>query len=323
MPKLNILLDKSAGDKIDSIKQPIGGKMRKVFESTPIVNDKGKVTGMTSAYESAKAAFDAAAKAAGDDLAKFEHSADAFRIVESESTDEAGNITRTYGDFDPDMRAVVAVVGARERDKAGKMESGIRGLVLFPMPSTNAFVSQAEAWLSKVVEKEAAHVAFRALRNSTTTEEFAAAGEGMPTDVESFVAQYQGGDGLDTDTFDAVWTPLRNGIKEAMPKLYTLLPQKQEVLKSIRSAAYAKDEHPELESKGVFVYLANLAIGGAESYKDAEGNPAPMDASAIKEWLESRETTVLATRKVDKDFSILENLDLGFGEGEEGEEEAA
>ena len=281
MTKINGLLDKNASDQIDAIKAPLGGKVRKIFDS----------------YKDAKAAFDKAAAAAGDSIPTHAAPKELFQ---------------------DGINACVAVVGMRQRVGA-KMESGIRGLVLFAMPSVDAFVSEAGEWIQKIVEKEAAHVAFRRLRNAETTEEMESAFAEMPADVNAYVTQYTG-DGLDTDAFDAIWSPMRAALKESMPALASLLPQKGEVLKSIRSAAYARDEHPELEEKGVFVFLGKSAINGCAGFKDAEGNDAPIDASAIVEWLAKRDELVLATRKPqEKDFSQLAGLDLGLGaETDEG-----
>jgi hypothetical protein len=253
--------------------------MRRVYES----------------YADAKAAFDAAAAIAKPlNLGAFEADPEAF--ADSENT-----------------LAAVAVVGSRDRNAAGKMESGIRAVVLFPMPTAAAFVAGAESWIAKIVEKEAAHVAFRNLRNAESMEELAAAAQAMPTDVATYVAEHaRGGEGLDTDAFDTVWNPLRKMLKEAMPELVDLLPQKGEVLKAIRSKSYAESEHNALEARGVFIYLGNMLVKAAEGWTDEKGESDPIDATAIKDWLAERDT--LEIKKpvaTEKDFSVLANLNLG------------
>lgn len=262
-------------EKTDAIQAAIGGKMRNTFKT----------------LEEAKAAFEKGkALAAAESLPCFAHA------------DEA---------FSDGMVPAVAIVGARKRVAGGKMESGIKGVVMFPIPSTESFYELAQAWVAKIVEKEAAHVAFRRLRNAESSEELEQAAGAMPLDVASYVAEHaRGGEGLDTDTFDTVWTPIRKHLKDAMPGLVALLPQKAEVLKAIRSEAYAKAEQGPLEAKGVFVYLANLIIQAAEAWTaGASQEAAPLDTSAIKGWLEERGTLDLRT---EKDYSELDKLDLGF-----------
>lgn len=295
--KVAVLTDEAA---VDSIKKAAtGGKMRNVHDS-----------------------FDAAIAAFQKGAAECEkHGVPAlFNPALFFTTDSDGNV-QTDDNGNPVMldtaaesRFAVAVVGAREK-VGNKIESGIRALVIFPIPTLAQFIASGEAWLNKIAEKEAAHVAFRSLRQAVTLGELEAANASMPFDVEGYIASYNSGDGLDTETLDAVWSDVRKFIKSEAAALYGVMPAKQEVIKSIRSASYAMQEHPELEKRGMFVnVIAALVIRAAESWKDNDGNPTPLDASAIQDWIENRDTTHIAQRQVaEKDFSALDGFDLNLG----------
>lgn len=217
---------------------------------------------------------------------------------------------------------ILAYVGGRAESASNKDKNivGIKGVAIYPQPPLASFIDSEEGktFLSKIVEKEAALVAFRNFRESATLYEFQQGVSKVASSVSALIADSQrGGNGLDTETFDALWSDMRTALKQQMPALVALFPSKQEVIKAIRSASYAKSEHEALESKGVFVWLANVLIQAAESNTDAKTNePNPMDASAIKSWLEGRESLNL-TKAESKpaDFSVLDSIQLpGFAE---------
>jgi len=304
MVNLQIVKDEKT---VEAIKKAIGGSraaMRNVFVDRPESKDEaGNVTvEAATSYELAKSAFDAAAAIARE-----------AGIIAMECpleiTNDAGEITsRPY----EGMLATVAVVGARDRDKAtGKMESGIRAVVLFPLPSLSAYldplgidpvdVAAEEAkpdgspvkWLAKLAEKESAHVAFRKLRQADSTEEFEAAFKGMPRTVEQFIAEYAGAESVDTEVFDDLWSDakaLLNG--KGMSGLVGLFPPKAEFIKCLRSKAYALDstkKNEELEKAGAFVYVGKVVIALAAANKNEAGESDPLDASAVEEWLAKRD----------------------------------
>ena len=306
---LNVITDST---KVEAIKKAIGGskqEMRVLFAD----------------IESAEKTFIAATKEAGD-------SVPALRpmrpiMAEVDILNDKGKPTgekrqEPTGEYEPDdsvfdgMQIAVAVVGARKKnDSTGKMDSGVKAVVMFPIPSTETFLKSEAGtdWVAKVIEKEAAHVAFRGLRNSETIEEIRAEFDSMPRDVDTFVTSARG-EGLDTDTFDAAWLPLRAQIKAEAPELADMLPTKAEVLRAIRSKAYAEQSQEELESNGVFVWLGKSLIAFADNWKDEKGELAPLDSSAIKEWIEGRDTLDLSKAEKPKDFSALASLKekLGF-----------
>lgn len=295
--KVEILTDESA---INAIKKAAtGGRMRNVHDK----------------FESAAAAFQK-----GQEECEKHGVRALFNPKLFFRTDESGEVI-TDDDGNPQMldsmadsRFAVAVIGARQKNAKGQTEPGIRGLIMFPIPTLAAFIANGESWLAKIAEKEAAHVAFRNLRNATTNAELDAAVDSMPNDVDGFIASYNSGDGLDTETIDAVWSDVRKYIKSEAPQLYGLMPPKAEIIKAIRSASYARQEHPELESRGLFVNVfAALVMKAGEGWKDSDGNADPLDTSAIQEWIDNRETTNIAQRQAaEKDFSALDSLDLGI-----------
>lgn len=273
-------------DAISAIKKAVGGgkeSMRTVYVE----------------LEKAKAAFNAAkAIAEAEGVAAF---AQADELLTGEG-----------------MLPVVAVVGVRERnEKTGKFDSGIRSVIMFAMPTANAFIGHNEtsqAWVEKIIEKEAAHVFFRRLRNADSAESLSAAFDGSPHDVDTYVAEYVG-EGLDTDAFDAIWPGFRKLLTEKLPALVKLLPGKGEVLKAIRSKIYAEGdaELSPLEAQGIFKFIAESMIKAGQSATNAAGELDPIDTSSIESWLAERDTfTYREAPKAEKDFSVLSGLNLGI-----------
>jgi hypothetical protein len=223
--------------------------------------------------------------------------------------------------FAPGFSACVALVGSKDPDTAtGKRVQGIKAVLLFPLPTMEAFLgleslpedANAEAlrWMRKITEKEAAHVAFRSVRECDTVEEFEAMAATIPTDINAYViAHERGGDGIDLTAFNAVWTEFRAALKEQMPALVEALPSKQEVIKAIRSAPYALRTYEGLEKRGVFLFLGKKLIEACESNEDETGNAAPIDASSIEEIIADRAE---ADPYKAVDYSKLDNLDLGI-----------
>lgn len=214
-------------------------------------------------------------------------------------------------------KVVLAYVGGRVTTKAkgeDKNLVGIKGIVIYPMPTLESIINSEDGakWIEKTAEKEIALVAFRNFREAATLFAFEQGVDKVASTVSALVADAErGGNGLDTDTFDALWKDTRDALKDNAPALAALLPGKAEVLKCIRSESYAKENEPDLEGRGIFVWLANVIIKAAESNEDKQGNADPLDPAAIKEWLEGRST--LEIKKADakaRDFSALDSMQL-------------
>lgn len=267
--------------KLSAIKKAIGGtkeEARKVFDS----------------YETAAA-----------------HYAVAAALAQAEGVYTAAASDERFADGS--LLPVVGVVGTRTRNAKGAFESGLKAVILFGIPSTDSAMNHSEKsrqWLDKIVEKEFAHIAYRELRNADTDDQMQAAFDSMHTDVDAFVADYRGGDGLDTTAFDNIWPSIRKLLNETMPALVKLLPVKGEVMKAIRSKPYADSnvELKELEANNVFTFLAKAMIKAGADWKDEEtGESDPIDTTVIQNWLTDRNTFNLSEPK---DFSVLAGLDL-------------
>lgn len=218
----------------------------------------------------------------------------------------------------PNTKTVLAYVGAKKEAKEGG-NTGIKSIVVYAMPTLDAFMAtdDGKAWLAKIVEKESAAVAFRNFREVSTRNELFAGVNKAPATAEQYVTEYTRSGGIDTDTFDALWTEIRKAIKKKSPKLSAQLPSKPEIINGIRSKQWAEEMFPALESNGVFVVLANLVIDNAKSntgtQKDEAGNDvevaAPMDTTAIDGWLAGRDSFKIETKKSeDFDASLLAGL---------------
>ena len=238
--------------------------------------------------------------------------------VRVKGADADGNIDETLYEG---MNAALAIVGARvDGPKAGGPKiSGIKAIVIFPIPSIDAFIASPEGkvWLAKITEKEAAHVFFRGLRDAATTIDLSNGMTKGPGTVAEYVSEYSrsGSGGLDTDTFDALWTTLRKSLLQKMPALAKLLPSKQEVLNSIRSKAFALENHKDLETHptaGSIFARIGLALIDMAKQNTVNGTASPLPTEAVESWLAGRDELVLASRKEEKDFSVLSGMDISF-----------
>lgn len=213
--------------------------------------------------------------------------------------------------------AVLAYVGARNIKIDGKDRNSVKAVVIYPVPTVESFLAggdAASAWLEKIIQKEAGHVAFRNFRDANTLAELMNGAKAAPRSVDDYVtASNREGSGLDTETFDALWNSFRNMLKKEQPALNALLPSKADTIKAIRSKAFAEssDDTKPLEDAGIFVKIAQALINGAEQNKDKDGKPAPLDSTSIQDWLDGRDSLVLGQEKAKpKDFSILDSLNF-------------
>jgi hypothetical protein len=226
----------------------------------------------------------------------------------------------TTGEIDNDLyagnRAVLAYVGTRGKNTKGEAVVGIKGIVLFPVPTLDTFLASEEGrgLVGKVLDKELAHVAFRQVREANTSYEFSTGVTAMPVSVTDFATASSRG--VDTSTFDILWPGLRDAIKERKPELHKLLPNKAVFLNALRSKQFAEteDETKALESTGWIVKLGQMLIKAAPSNVDTDTKkPAPLDASIIQNWLDTRDEFTFESRAAKpKDFSILGSIDMDF-----------
>jgi hypothetical protein len=181
-----------------------------------------------------------------------------------------------------------------------KGANGYKAIIVTQQPTVDEFLANEDArdFVAKLIQREASDVAFSAgIRSAETYAELENAVSAMPITVESIiVTQRESGSGLDTDTFDSMWSPFRTGfVKEKAPKLFEVLPQKGIVLKAFRSKAFAM-QHPaceEIEKAGLFVKLLSAMIQLAPQFKDSKGNATPLDTASLEEWLANRDSLVI------------------------------
>lgn len=224
--------------------------------------------------------------------------------------------------------AILAYVGARGVLKSDAKNdkdvfNSIKAVVIYPVPTLETFLGVDSAtvaampetqrnWLDKVITKETSHVAFRNFRDATTINELMNGAKAAPKSVDDYVtASNREGDGLNTDTFDALWQAFRTMLRTQQPAVFKLLPGKPEVVKALRSKAYAEstDETKPLEEHGIFEKIGQMLIAGAKANKDKDGNAAPLESETLESWLAGRDTLVLTKQTAqEKDFSVLGSL---------------
>lgn len=273
--KLVPLLDK---EKLKSIRTALGGE-RTFYESKD---------GRT-AFELTNAAVEAAAGKTIDPESGLPFYGLPLVVREG---DDAAPITEA-------TRICVATVGVR--DKATST-NGFKAIVAFAAPSVADFLESsneaAKAFIAKLIEREATDVAFSTLRNpDMTLSDLQAAVAGVPATVDDIVTTSRESGGLDTDAFDTLWRPFREGVlKEKAPKIAANLPGKPEVLKAIRSKSYAlaNAQTRAFEENDIFVKLAKMMIQLGKHFTDKDGKPTPVDVSAIQEYLDERDSLNLA-----------------------------
>lgn len=323
MTKFIPILDKK---QLEAIKLAIGGastEMRQTFDSV-----EKAMTAFNAARKLAPEGFTALYPAMRDEKGELVIGEDGNATLDvsafegptfmEDVIDAEGNVTGQVEK--PTILAAVAIVGMRVRNATtGKMDSGARALVMFPLPVLEAFMADDKGvgFVRKVTEKETAHVAFRDLRNAETVEDLQMAFDSMPRNVEGFVSSHTKAAEIDTTAFDAVWPNLMAYVKTRYAAIHAALPtKKEEVRRSIQSAGYASELYPDLESKRIFEWLGKNAIKLAESATSTNDDgvevPAPIDASAIEGWIADRETfNPWSTRKA-LDESALAGIDLGM-----------
>lgn len=215
----------------------------------------------------------------------------------------------------PGVRVAVSFIGVRgipSQDDPTKKLNGARGFAVYPVHSIDSIQANESGadWLWKLIEKEMSHVAFRGLRglgDEAGLAELTQAAIAMPVSVGDYVEESTR-DGMDTSAFDSVWKQFRTMLQAeaATAPLVNALPQKAEVVKSIRSAAYARDNYPQLEKIKAFEFIANtmvkvIGIANADAIEKGEET---IDAGEIAAWAAKRDTFVFPT-------PAKKNVDLG------------
>jgi hypothetical protein len=221
-----------------------------------------------------------------------------------------------------DLGYTVSRVEVRGIETPEGKKNGSLGLSVYPCWSAAAFMATDEgrAMVDKIVQKECGLVAFRPIRvvlGETTYEELDQGAIRMPLTVGDYTDTSRG----PSESFACFndnwpkWMPLALKIPARAPIIAALPKSKPELLKAIRSKAYALAMFPALESRDLFAKVATafanemgtfLASDAAES-----GKPLAYDMTAVLRWIEGRDTLDLRPQVEATD---LEALDLsGFG----------
>jgi hypothetical protein len=284
-------------DKIKSIKAALGSD--RVSFTTQTIKDANGKDVVSTAFEQAEAKlFEAAGKT---------NSFHGLEVIARDGIETADRI-------------VVATVGVRIKAVGDSPAvNGYKAIVAFSQPTVEEFLQSLEEsamdFVRKLIEREATDVQFSQIRQAETIAQLQQAVEGVPQDVSGIVVtSRETGNGLDTDVFDTMWSPFRIGwLKEKAPALVELLPQKPEVIKAIRSKAYAlaNPKTAAIEERDFFVRIANAMIALAPNFKDKDGKDAPQDTSVIESWLAERDTLALNYKaEIVPDASKLAGLDF-------------
>jgi hypothetical protein len=216
---------------------------------------------------------------------------------------------------DTAVKVAVTFIGVRGVGENAK-ENGARGFAVYPLHPLDAIQADDTglAWLWKVAEKESSHVALRGLRNvnpALGNDALAQAAMEMPITVSDYVEESTR-EAMDTTAFDQLWKQFRKMLSDnpATAALVTRLPTKSEVLKSIRSKAYAAETYPELESMGSFTWMATTMAAIIDQMRAAAikaGEDFELESDEIKGWLATRDTKIFAApRKVEADLSSVD-----------------
>lgn len=215
-------------------------------------------------------------------------------------------------------RILVSTVGVRDKGDPSKSipaRNGYKAIVVMQQPSVADFLASdseaARAFVAKLIEREATDVQFAGIRAAETVSDLQTVMAGLQIDVESIVENSRTS-GAGDSSFDTMWADFRKGvIKVKFPQVDKLLPSKPEVLKAIKSSAYASANPATkpLEAAGFFAKIGAALVKAGEVWKDDSGVVSPLDTSDIAGWLAERDQTVIDFKIPDvkaEDLAALE-----------------
>jgi hypothetical protein len=182
----------------------------------------------------------------------------------------------------------------------GTATNGVQAILVFAAPSVDEFLASEDesvkTFVAKLIEREATDVAYGKIRGSETLAQLETAFGSIPATVLDVVTTSRESSAADTSTFDNMWGPFRTGfIKVKAPALFDKLPQKQIVLKAMRSKSYAlaNPQTKAIEEAGFFTKLLGVMIQLAPEFKDEKGVAAPQDTDLLESWLATRDSVNL------------------------------
>lgn len=264
---LEVLLD---ADKLKKVRGSLGGD-RVALENKPAGTDaEGKEIPAVSAFEQMEAIVVKAMK----------------------ETDEFYGLPVVLGgNLEEAARIVIATVGQRDRDSK---KNGIKAVVVLAQPTVEEFLASeseaAQAFVAKLIEREATDVAFSGIRAAESLSELETVMAGLPLTVDDIVSTNRAGGSIGDSIFNDHWKDFRAGvIATKYPKIAKALPQKPEFIKALRSSSYAK-ENPAtagLEEKGYIKRIGELFVMAVQAL-DPDS-----DTAIVEGWIKERDTLKL------------------------------
>lgn len=246
--------------------------------------------------------------------------AEAHLSAAAAKTDSFYGLTVSAGNnLESASRIVIATVGVRDKGDASKSipaRNGYKAIVIMRQPSVAEFLADeseaARSFVSKLVEREATDVAFSGIRAADSIEELETVMGGLPDTVAGIVENSRQGAAGST-SFDTMWSDFRAGfLKPKYPKLNSALPQKPEIIKAIKSKAYAlaNPETRPIEENGYFEKIVGAMIKMAAGWKNEAGEPDPLDTSDMQAWLNERESVNIEFKVASVTKDDLAGLDF-------------
>lgn len=215
-------------------------------------------------------------------------------------------------------RLVCATVGVRDKGNGKDIpaRNGIKAIVIFKQPSVAEFLADeseaARGFVQKLVEREATDVAFSGIRAAETGADLETIMAGLPDTIGGIVENARQS-AAGATSFDIMWADFRKAFLK--PKYKTLddaLPQKPDVLKAIKSKAYALANpltNP-IETHDYFAKIANIMIQMAKQWKNDDGEVVALDTSDMQSWVENRDTNVIEYKAPEVTAESLAGLDF-------------
>lgn len=252
--------------------------------------------------------FDSAAEALGYLNERSESLADfgEYPLVIAGLDDEGNMDPEVYND---DMRVAVALL-TRKGNKEKGIEGAVIAIVVFPVPTIDAIISDSNArdWLGGLIEKEINHVAVRNLRNAESQDDLEEARKGMPVSLADYTTTQRETSGGILEVYNDLWQNIKKSMGKKFKAFLIANLSKKELRKGIESASYASAIYPTLENRtnkagepmSLFAIAATL---GAQLAKANSKDPAFFEKA-----IDTRDQKVIELGDEDEDDFDLDEL---------------
>lgn len=227
-------------------------------------------------------------------------------------------------------KTIVAFIARQEPGPDGRKASCYTCLAVAPMFSLDTLVSHGEAaceWITKLIEKETAHVAARPLRTVEPGEEYAPHSYSMPTSVDELIAQSRRSK-IDTSALALLWPAVRTHLVQQLAAIEPFLPPSgaagiATMSKAIRSKDWAERNLEALEARGIIakVIIPALLDLGEDGWTEEDGSETVLNLEPIRSWAENRDHVVIEAirTRTPADESALDDLIANMGQDDNDE----